>query len=66
MGSGEQVVMLLRDIARTLGRPLATIQYWAYRRGMKPLFRDTQGAFYAFEPFRLLHERRRIWAKRKH
>src|SRR5436309_734450 len=60
-GTRERTVMTLRQMAHLFGRPLNTLQYWASRRGIKPLFRDNQGAFYPFEEFRLLHERRRKW-----
>ena len=65
MGSGEQVVMTLRQIATLLNRPLATVRYWASRRGIKPLWRDMAGGWYPLDEFRVLHERRRQWRGRK-
>ena len=64
MGSGEQVVMTLQQMAALFHRPVNTLQYWAYRRGIKRVFRDEYGSWFPLEPFRLLHERRRQWRGR--
>ena len=63
-GPCEQVVMTLRGMAYLFGRPIATLQYWAYRRGIKRVFRDEYGSWFPLEPFRMLHERRRKWRGR--
>jgi len=63
-GAHEVIVMTLQQMAALFHRPLNTLQYWAYRRGVKPLFRDETGTYYPLEEFRLLHERRRKWRGR--